>query len=805
MEKPMEESMAKYFNPQDYFQKRNIPFQPESGGRELRINCPFCRNPKNKCYVQAQIGCWYCFHCGESGGWNALMEGLKDYSATLESSEPINEEELPDLPPIDPEIVKEMHQRLLDSPTLIDYLHKKRGYNDETIKKYKLGWDGKNLTIPVQDAAGNYVNLRKRPDPTRPSEKKITFGITGRNRNRLFNEIILSQNLERIYICEGEWDCMLANQLGYPSVTATAGANGFKVDWVSFFSKIPTIYIVPDNDNNNAGQAGAIKTAQEFYDQAIRVKIVRLPDPQEQEEKVDLTDFLVKFGKTKQDFINLLKSAKEYTPKTNPKEPNQEGKTEYSLDPPGAIETLSDGNRLIYYTENHELVELIKTDGRIYSPPPKSNCPYYIPDAAKVTRYIKLHSSHNCQEDLKLYQELLEYHKSISDLPDEDHYELLVLWDFHTYLMEKIHFSPILYLYAVKERGKSRTGKGCIYVSKRGIWTEAVREADIIRWGNDHKAALGFDVKDAPRKFKYANCDDLILARFEKGSVSSRTLWPEKGAFKDTKTYNLFGPTIIATNRPVDDILESRSISIDMKPTSKKFNQPVVPEDAFELKCKLAAFRIAHFKDSLVEAEKPVNGRLGDIITPLHSILLTYFPDKKSDFFRLLRKIELQKKDEATDTLEAKLIEIISEMDKLVTSGFLKTADVTKKFNEGKNERLSLAEDTIGKILKGLGFAKRRNAGARGIYYDPELIAKLRFQYGISDTNDTNDTNSDTSSDGDNPEVGKATAEDQGISHQESHVSQEPLNSVDTPSFTEQAESPVDELVNVVEEIYDEA
>lgn len=182
-----------------------------------------------------------------------------------------------------------------------------------------------------------------------------------------------------------------------------------------------------------------------------------------------------------------------------------------------------------------------------------------------------------------------------------------------------------------------------------------------------------------------------------------------------------------------------------MKPTSRVFNRPVLPEDALDLKCKLTAWRIAHYKKDLIEVKKPAYGRLGDIVSPLYSIALTFFPDKEKDFLRLLRKVELQKKEEATNTLEARLIEIISLMEGEVIGGLLKTIDVTKEFNKGKSERLSLSEDTIGKILTGLGFVKRRSAGARGFFYDPELITKLKLQYGIDDPTDTYDTDPTTS------------------------------------------------------------
>lgn len=418
-------------------------------------------------------------------------------------------------------------------------------------------------------------------------------------------------------------------------------------------------------------------------------------------------------------------------------------KITYALDVSGVIDVVAVGEKLQYLTVDLELVDSVMLDDKIYAPPPKKACPYYFAQADEVLKHIKEHTETDCIADDLLYQDLFIYHTEISDLPQEDFYHLLVLWDIHTYLLEKLHFSPILYFYAVKERGESRTAKGALYVARRGVFTECVREADIIRWGNDHRAALGFDVKNFPKKIERANCDDLILARFEKGASSSRTLWPEKGAFRDTKTFQLFGATIITTNRPVDDILESRSISIDMKPSNKLFSNPVLPEDALALKNRLTAFRAAHYTKELIVVEKPAHGRFGDIVSSLYQILLTFFPDKKDIFMHMLKTIEMQKKEDAIDTLEARILEIIITLEGQVVGAFLPIELVVNEFNKGKDAKFSFTNETVGRILRGLGFAKRRTAGQRGIYYDPDLVKKLAVQYGIETSYGSNDSETD--------------------------------------------------------------
>lgn len=400
-----------------------------------------------------------------------------------------------------------------------------------------------------------------------------------------------------------------------------------------------------------------------------------------------------------------------------------------ALDVEGVVDVLDAGKSIVYLMETGEAIEKVVIDGTTYIPPAKSEIPYLLPRKDETLALIR----EGTEGTEAFYRYVKAYHESISDLPNPLFYDLLTLWDFHTYFLEKLHFSPILYLYAVKERGKSRTGKGCLYASRRGIFTETVREADIIRWGNDHKAAIGFDVKDFPKKIERANCDDLILARFEKGSTSSRTLWPEKGAFRDTKSFKLFGPTIVMTNRPVDDIVESRAISIDMKPSSRVFNEPVMPEAALELKERLTAFRFKKWNVEMKKSEKPVPGRLGDILTPLQQIVQTFFPEVQSNFNSLVQVISAKKQEEATDTFEAQIVEAVVAAENQVVSGFLEIQEVATILNQGRNEKFLLRNETIGRVLKGMGFSsKRTSSGRKGIYYDPELIKSLVNQYGLA-------------------------------------------------------------------------
>lgn len=306
----------------DFLELNQLPFIPESGDRELRIVCPYCHNEKQKCYVNASSGNWYCFHCGYGGLFKNLAEKLKldTRGVSLELHEDKTEWDI--VSPIDPEDVDEHHQRLLKAletdQGIQEYIFTKRGYNMDTVKKFKLGWGkGANIIIPITDSNGVCYNFKLKSDPTRPVPAKGMYSIEGRGKKRLFNEKVLTaktkKDTERVIICEGEWDCMLLDQMGYPAVTSTGGVQSFDESWIPAFNKFTKVYLCFDNDRNNAGQQGIKKTAEMFHSKGIRVFIVNLPSPLVTEDKVDVTDFFTKRKKTKADFTELLKSAQEFS------------------------------------------------------------------------------------------------------------------------------------------------------------------------------------------------------------------------------------------------------------------------------------------------------------------------------------------------------------------------------------------------------------------------------------------------------------------------------------------------------------
>ena len=193
----------------------------------------------------------------------------------------------------------------------------------------------------------------------------------------------------------------------------------------------------------------------------------------------------------------------------------------YSANFDGLCDIVLDGKEVKYLLENGEIAERVVIEDKVFQPPSTLDLDYMLPQVSEIIKESKTHdtvrydkqssdmllsdtsdSVRGCASCQSLYKELYNYHKSISELPEDIYLDLLVLFDFHTYLIERFSFSPILYLFADKERGKTRTAKGLIYIARRGIMTETLREANLIRWSKDHRATLLFDVKNFPRKLE---------------------------------------------------------------------------------------------------------------------------------------------------------------------------------------------------------------------------------------------------------------------------------------------------------------
>ncbi len=110
-----------------------------------------------------------------------------------------------------------------------------------------------------------------------------------------------------ILIAEGEFKALLLNQLGFPAVSGTGGANTWKREWSPLFQGLNVIMAY---DNDEPGRQGAQRVAEALSGTAKSVKAIQWQAMLDgSRDKKDVTDFFVTLGKAKEDFQRLIDGA----------------------------------------------------------------------------------------------------------------------------------------------------------------------------------------------------------------------------------------------------------------------------------------------------------------------------------------------------------------------------------------------------------------------------------------------------------------------------------------------------------------
>ena len=306
---------------------------PNRRGHELKAECPFkelhadSSDNTPSLTVNVDKGVYYCQTCHSKGNVHTLYKtlyGLSNEEAWFELGDALKIERpnstKPTRPAIDMGLVGEYHQALMSlTGPLRRVLEEKRGYTDETLRRFQLGWDGERVTIPIYDEFNMLVNFRRyKWNSTEDQWKVLNYKDDMGNAYgevRIFGiENLVNEEIEEIVWAEGETDRILAEQYGFPTACPTSGAGSWRPEWTKYFRNKKRVYIAQDNDD--AGRKAAKKVCEKLY-RVVEVRVVQWPD--NFPNKGDITDFFVKSGQTTEDFRELLDNAEKY--ETDKKDP----------------------------------------------------------------------------------------------------------------------------------------------------------------------------------------------------------------------------------------------------------------------------------------------------------------------------------------------------------------------------------------------------------------------------------------------------------------------------------------------------
>lgn len=743
-------------NAEDYLSTKSIAYKVASDGQEVQIKCLFCDDKKMHLYINNVDGCFYCQRCGAKGSWKNLMENLGDTSSPkLESHKGNGENNVEYTAKLvtkpsttfDPELIEKYHNDLPDR--IKEYLKSdKRGLTDETIDKHKIGWDGSSITFAVYDKEGNIINIRHRRDPEKTKGQKFWNEKGGKA--ALFNIKVFDDKSDFVLICEGEFDAMVAEQYGFPSVSSTSGAGTFKEEWVKEFESIETVYVCYDTDK--AGKEGALKTASLFEGKA---KIVELPN--EKDQKVDVTDYFIAQKHTSDDFQKLLDEAKPV--KVNKDFTFSKESENITIHP--SVDFI-DGD--LYFSfplrikvgdkESKELVLIatgkkkavvkdnkVKVEGKIFEirkvaliPGDKTRWnPEYI------QKYLD--GTLNITSSLA-YIELKETLNKFVDFKEEKDADIIALWLLGTYCFPIFDAYPYLYLVGVKRSGKTKTLLIIEKLAFNSVMSSDMSSSVLFRIVEAKRATVALDESEQlSDKSRKQDLRLILNAGYKRGAPAFRARKQKSGGFV-LEMFEVYSPKAIANISGMDDVLEDRSLTLTMVRTNNKDKGNLAVTDRSEdweyLRSIIYVFALENASQiSEIYHNDPTVNELLNRQNELWRPLLSVAKVISEDLFTEINKEAKRRAEEISGTdledFDSSVLLALRELSSDELEITLTNKQVKEKAHEylEEDQREYLTSRGIGAALKRFGIKGKKIQGYWRYSINPSEVQDLIRRYGV--------------------------------------------------------------------------
>jgi len=165
------------------------------------------------------------------------------------------------------------------------------------------------VNMPIFNDSGELAFFKLAKDPQKKSFSPKMMTTRGASAE-LYEWEVVKRRPQYLIICEGEFDRLVLEAQGFLAVTSTGGAGTFRAEWARELNNIPHLYICYDRDE--AGRRGAHTVGQLLP----HAKLITLPT--DVGEGGDVTDFFVRLGRTREDFLTLMQQAEPVPPPAEP-------------------------------------------------------------------------------------------------------------------------------------------------------------------------------------------------------------------------------------------------------------------------------------------------------------------------------------------------------------------------------------------------------------------------------------------------------------------------------------------------------
>jgi hypothetical protein len=612
---------------------------------------------------------------------------------------------------VSPNSINKYQRQLGNKPEALEYLHK-RGLSDQTIKYFGIGLSNtyidkheversSALVFPLVTVMGSMVSPYAYYNVPGVTKNPITKnGWCSSSPRCSYNTEKLPSH-DFLFIAEGFKDLWLLHQY----IQGTDLENRLLIVTSTHGSRVPEevqcdplffndfTYVYCGQDADGAGDNTASSWSKFATTKSYRAK----PPFKNEESKKDWTDFFSLAGNDINAFVQLLKNASQITTEIaleTPKNLNdyEVGKT-YSYDPVDINGAFVNGY-LYYPVLSHEVgidpetqtraygtsVKVVRSDGVAcsYRQLPLLKRPDIIPiplfaldDGTLISGPAKVSTQpswewHQVQAwregKLKIrsidviINEIASILRGQIWLPNPDDHIILAIVVAVTYAQNIFDAVPLILATGVAGSGKSQLGALMAQVSCNGVVVGDTSAATITRMLDETR---GFMVLDDIEKIYKSNKgsssqnEDLLQilkVSYKKATATRKITEPKTMA---VKTLNFYGVKFMTNTSGIEDILGTRTITIQTRKAINGFKPEELPFESFKgIRGELHAWAMESCT-KLHEIYKgySISERNEEILAPLRAISeLAVMPEWQEKIDGLSRRLEVEQKSADSPT-----------------------------------------------------------------------------------------------------------------------------------------------------------
>ena len=272
----------------------NVDDASSNRGGWATVGCPACGDmDRPSLRVNVNTGEYKCFRCDSSSKNDGLPLG--DFIANPSMPSLMargSTSGRAGLPELTMDLVERYHRFLMDSPSVVSDVERKRGWTAEIMRELKIGWDGSHLWIPILDPTKTHLRNCRLYDPFRRTRVKSFHyaNASGLKRTTVWvpGGLESLEGHDTIWMFEGEPDGILSYQMGFPTALITGGAGVWDDEILSIGENQKFVLCY---DVDSAGRRGARGVAARLRSHERQVLDLRMTIS---EGNTDFTDAVVK-------------------------------------------------------------------------------------------------------------------------------------------------------------------------------------------------------------------------------------------------------------------------------------------------------------------------------------------------------------------------------------------------------------------------------------------------------------------------------------------------------------------------------